>query len=292
MFRKTCMAGLIAVFVAAFLAASPASADSATVVRPGDNLYRIALKNGVTVADLVRLNGLASADQIYVGQRILIPGENAVASAAPASPASAAAYAAPLAPAAPAANGGQVHIVQAGENLFRIALGYGIGAEAIVRANGLASANVIFAGQALVIPESTATWPRDVAPAAGGAYAATGFSGRSIVIDLGAQRLHAYEGGSLVQSFVISSGKQSTPTPVGEFKIYNRLVSQDMSGPGYYAPGVPWVQYFVGDYAMHGTYWHDSFGLPVSHGCVNMRTPDAQWLFYWAQQGTPVSVRW
>lgn len=275
MFRMTRLTGLLAGIVAAFLFASPAMADSATVIRPGDNLFRIALNHGVTVDALVRLNGLASADRIYVGQRILIPG------------------AAPAQPAAPSASQARVHIVQAGENLFRIALANGTSADAIVRANGLASANVIFAGQALVIPASAGVG-LSAAPSAGGAYAAPGGigAGRSIVIDLGDQRLYAYEGGSLVQNFVISSGKQSTPTPVGQFKIYNRLISQDMSGPGYYAPGVPWVQYFVGEYALHGTYWHDSFGLPVSHGCVNMRTPDAQWLFYWAQQGTPVSVQW
>jgi lipoprotein-anchoring transpeptidase ErfK/SrfK len=65
-----------------------------------------------------------------------------------------------------------------------------------------------------------------------------------------------------------------------------------MSGPGYFAPDVPWVQYFHGSYAVHGTYWHNSFGQAVSHGCVNMRTPEAQWLYFWAELGTPVEVRW
>jgi len=65
-----------------------------------------------------------------------------------------------------------------------------------------------------------------------------------------------------------------------------------MSGPGYWAPGVPYVQYFTGDYALHGTYWHTDYGTPVSHGCVNLQTPDAEWLWGWASIGTGVVVQW
>jgi lipoprotein-anchoring transpeptidase ErfK/SrfK len=53
---------------------------------------------------------------------------------------------------------------------------------------------------------------------------------------------------------------------------------------GYYQlPGVPWTSYFTEDgQAFHGTYWHQNFGTPMSHGCVNMRTSEALWLFRWA----------
>jgi lipoprotein-anchoring transpeptidase ErfK/SrfK len=50
--------------------------------------------------------------------------------------------------------------------------------------------------------------------------------------------------------------------------------------------------YFYRDYGLHGTYWHSNFGRPMSRGCVNLRTPDAQWLYNWAEVGTPVHVRY
>jgi lipoprotein-anchoring transpeptidase ErfK/SrfK len=65
-----------------------------------------------------------------------------------------------------------------------------------------------------------------------------------------------------------------------------------MSGPGYWLPNVPYVMYFFGAYAIHGTYWHNNFGRPMSHGCINLSTPAAAWLFSWASIGTPVVTHW
>jgi lipoprotein-anchoring transpeptidase ErfK/SrfK len=78
----------------------------------------------------------------------------------------------------------------------------------------------------------------------------------------------------------------------GQFRVYVKYRSQTMSGPGYYLPNVPYVMYFHRDYGLHGTYWHSNFGRPMSRGCVNLRTPDAQWLYNWAEVGTPVHVRY
>jgi lipoprotein-anchoring transpeptidase ErfK/SrfK len=50
--------------------------------------------------------------------------------------------------------------------------------------------------------------------------------------------------------------------------------------------------YFYRGYAIHGTYWHNNFGRPMSHGCVNMRTGDAAWVYNWAPIGTPVVTHW
>jgi lipoprotein-anchoring transpeptidase ErfK/SrfK len=113
---------------------------------------------------------------------------------------------------------------------------------------------------------------------------------RWIEIDLSEQTLTAYQGGTAVLKATVSTGKRSTPTPLGEFAIYARVPIQDMGGPGYHMPDVRYVVYFEGDYAIHAAYWHDSFGQPVSHGCVNMRTADARALYEWAQIGTPVRV--
>jgi lipoprotein-anchoring transpeptidase ErfK/SrfK len=114
---------------------------------------------------------------------------------------------------------------------------------------------------------------------------------KRIVIDISDQTLTAFEGTRAVFSTLISGGKAYTPTPVGEFAIYSKIRSQTMSGPGYSLPNVEFVAYFYSSYAIHGAYWHNNFGNPMSHGCVNMRNLDAQWLYNWAPIGTPVSVR-
>jgi lipoprotein-anchoring transpeptidase ErfK/SrfK len=114
--------------------------------------------------------------------------------------------------------------------------------------------------------------------------------GRWIDVDLGAQRVSAYEGSRRVRSFVVSTGTWRYPTVTGQYRIYVKLASTAMSGPGYYLPGVPYTMYFYQGYALHGTYWHSNFGTPMSHGCVNLRTPDAEWLFHFASVGTLVNV--
>ncbi len=80
------------------------------------------------------------------------------------------------------------------------------------------------------------------------------------------------------------------PTPVGKFKIRSKYLAQAMSGPGYYLPNVPHVMYFYGQDALHGTYWHNNFGHPMSHGCVNLSREDAEWLYNWAPIGTEVVI--
>ncbi len=115
-------------------------------------------------------------------------------------------------------------------------------------------------------------------------------SGKWIEIDLSAQRLYAHEGQKTVLTAVVSTGTRWTPTVTGRFKIYAKYRSAPMRGPGYYLPNVPWTMYFYGSYAIHGTYWHNNFGRPMSHGCVNMKTNEAKWLFNWAPRGTLVVV--
>jgi lipoprotein-anchoring transpeptidase ErfK/SrfK len=108
-----------------------------------------------------------------------------------------------------------------------------------------------------------------------------------IRIDLSEQLVIAYEGKRAVRGFVVSSGLPGTPTVTGAFRIRVKVSSQTMSGGSpdlgtyYYLPGVKWVQYFYEDYSLHGTYWHNKFGQPMSHGCVNMTNADAKWLFDW-----------
>jgi lipoprotein-anchoring transpeptidase ErfK/SrfK len=115
-------------------------------------------------------------------------------------------------------------------------------------------------------------------------------SGKWIEVDLSKQRLCAYEGQKTVMCAAVSTGTSRYPTVRGRFKIYAKYDSTRMRGPGYDLPNVPWTMYFHGNYAIHGTYWHNSFGRPMSHGCVNMKTPQARRLYQWAPKGTLVVV--
>ncbi|MYC96982.1 MAG: L,D-transpeptidase [Caldilineaceae bacterium SB0661_bin_32] len=108
-----------------------------------------------------------------------------------------------------------------------------------------------------------------------------------IEVSLSDQMLYAWDGDQLVNEFLISSGVQTYPTITGVFRMWARTPSQTMSGGDrasgtyYNLPNVQWVQYFYGEFALHGTYWHNNFGTPMSHGCVNLTIEDAEWLFNW-----------
>jgi lipoprotein-anchoring transpeptidase ErfK/SrfK len=115
---------------------------------------------------------------------------------------------------------------------------------------------------------------------------------RWIDVDLSNQRLVGYEGDTPVYWVTVSTGLPGTPTVTGQYRIYVKYPAQTMSGPGYYLPDVPYVMYFYQGYGIHGTYWHNNFGHPMSHGCVNTPTADAQWLYNWADVGTLVNVHY
>ncbi len=108
-----------------------------------------------------------------------------------------------------------------------------------------------------------------------------------VAVDLYEQVLTAYEGDTPVFATLVSSGLPDWPTNEGLFHVYVRYERADMSGayqqPDFYwLQEVPWTQYFDGDIALHGTYWHEGFGYRHSHGCVNLSITDAKWLYDWA----------
>ena len=115
-----------------------------------------------------------------------------------------------------------------------------------------------------------------------------------IDVNVSTQTLVAYEGSAPVFQSLVSTGTTHYPTVTGQFRIWLRFPSQDMNGYrlgyDYYLQGVPYVQYFYQDYALHGTFWHNNFGTPMSHGCVNLPTPAAEWIFNWAAYGTLVNI--
>ncbi len=109
-------------------------------------------------------------------------------------------------------------------------------------------------------------------------------------VDLSAQRVFAMTGDQIARSFLVSTGRWPNVTVIGVFKIYVKYRAASMTGPDYNLPNVPYVMYFHEGYGLHGTYWHNNFGTPMSHGCVNLRTSDAAWLYEFASVGTIVSV--
>lgn len=113
-----------------------------------------------------------------------------------------------------------------------------------------------------------------------------------IEISLDEQKLTAWEGDKVVIEFPISSGKWA-PTPKGTFNIWYKTRSQAMKGGSkdlgtyYYLPNVPNNMFFYQGYAIHGAYWHNNFGNPMSHGCVNSPLASAALLFEWAGPMVP-----
>jgi LysM repeat protein len=113
---------------------------------------------------------------------------------------------------------------------------------------------------------------------------------RWIEVDLSAQITRAYLGTRLERTFIVSTGRSRTPTVTGQYFIYVKYPATDMSGPGYHLEDVPYTMYFYKGYGLHGTYWHNNFGRPMSHGCVNLSIEDAEWLYRFGGVGTLVYV--
>lgn len=253
-------------------------ADTTYVVKPGENLFRIALKFGLTTEQLAQANGITNVARIYAGQVLVIPSRGSYGSSGSS--------------AAAASSSGSKYVVRRGDTLFRIALNHGVSTQALAQANNITNPSQIYAGQVLRIPGrgGTAPAPRTYS------QPSTGGGSRWIDINLSTQRLTAYEGNRAVFSTAVSTGIRRYPTVTGKFRIYHRTASQTMDGRrlgfNYVLPNVPYVMYFYKDYAIHGTYWHSNFGTPMSHGCVNMSTADARWLYNWSSYGTPVNVHY
>lgn len=108
-----------------------------------------------------------------------------------------------------------------------------------------------------------------------------------IEVNVTTQEVTAWEGNVPVMSFIVSTGLPNTPTVLGEYNIYWKLERTLMTGDDYYLPDVPYTMYFFKGYGLHGTYWHDNFGQPMSHGCVNLTIDNSKRLFEWADPVIP-----
>lgn len=121
---------------------------------------------------------------------------------------------------------------------------------------------------------------------------------KSIHVDLANQLVTAFEGDKVVFTQRCSSGQEGTGTPVGEFSTYHKGPSIHMTNDQgdaviknvYSLAGVPWTSFFTGmGHAFHGTYWHNDYGRPRSHGCVNLPSSASKWLYRWCSPQVPAN---
>jgi LysM repeat protein len=236
-----------------------AASGNVYVVQAGDTLGGIAARYGTTVQAIAQANGIANVQFIYAGQRLSITGSSASA-----------------------------YTVRAGDTLEAIAARFGTTSWAIARANGLSDPSLIFIGQSLVIPR-------------GGGYAASPSAptgGKWIEVDISQQRAWAWQGQTLVYSFIVSTGLPAYPTRTGRFQVKTKL-------PVAYGLGLKYY-YWLGIYdagplenGFHAlpinlstgqTLWAGYLGRRVSFGCIVLGTYDAQVLYNWTELGTPVVI--
>ncbi len=113
---------------------------------------------------------------------------------------------------------------------------------------------------------------------------------KSVDVNVTEQTVTLLENGKPIETFLASTGVGGTDTPLGDYTIYAKMASVDMRGPGYFAPKVPWVMVFKGDYTMHGNYWATAFGRRSSHGCVGLPVDTAKHVYDWVSIGTPIHI--
>ena len=249
------------------------------LAQPGDTLVSVAAAFQTTTARLAEMNLRSPSAPLARGEALRVP--------LPAS----AIFAPRTADDIPVPGKYYIHVVQEGETLAAIAAAYGTSLRRTQETSGLTGNTQLKPGQRVVVPPPSYAELFAEAPMGDNGvpeYPLVPTSEKWISVDLDHQRAYAWEGDKLLKKFAISSGKARTPTVTGVFRIRAKVSSQTMEGGSvaegdyYNLPNVQWVQYFYQDYALHGAYWHNKFGTPTSHGCVNLTNADAKWLFDWA----------
>ncbi|MEO8287497.1 MAG: LysM peptidoglycan-binding domain-containing protein [Chloroflexota bacterium] len=299
----------------------PQQANPGTyVVQPGDSFSRIAAKFGITAQALAAANGLTLASFIYAGQVLTVPDQGqqpAPTDVPPTTPPTPAAVTpvptevpatsvptagtttTPIAVESPgsAELGKPVkYTVKPGDSLSSIASTFSTTVAALMQLNGLTDPNFVYVGQVLTIvkgddqnnnPGTPATPVSTPTPPMGK------FGPKWVDVNLTTQTMVAYEGQTPVYSSRVSSGTSLHPTVIGTYRVYAKYVTTRMQGGTkgvdyYNIPNVPYTLYFYSGYALHGAFWHNNFGEPMSHGCVNLPVDVAKWVYEWAPVGTMV----
>ena len=280
----------IAIFV---LPASVFADDIIHTVQPGENLYRIGLKYGVTWQAVMAANGLTS-NKIYVGQQLKIPSEASSGSeqtvSAPA-PEPAAQPEQPLVETAPA-----TYTVTRGDTLGSIARRFGTSISALAAANHLANPNRIYYGQTLTINGSASTTDAVSQP-----VVSTPAAVKEINVDISEQRMRVYENGVLIWDWVTSTGEPGRDTAPGNYSVLNKIPNAYGATWNLWMPN--WLGIYWAGYLQNGIHslpilsdgsklWAGWLGTPVSYGCVILDDANSLTLYNWAEVGTPVNIQW
>jgi LysM repeat protein len=266
---------------------APTTAGATHVVKAGENLYRIALRYGTTAQALAEFNGIYNPAHLVVGQTLRIPGS-------------------PTAPtvAYQPAHAAVTHTVQPGETLTSIAVRYGVTSWTLVQVNSIANPSRIFPGQVLAIPRASSLRASGLG-ASGTATASTpavasARGGKRIVVDLSEQHLYAYQGETLVYSFVASTGMPGAATRTGTFRVLDKIPNAYASTWNLQMPH--WLGIYWAGSTENGIHalpilsngqrlWAGYLGTPVSYGCVVLGIQEARTLYEWAAVGTPVIIQ-
>jgi LysM repeat protein len=259
-------------------------------VKPGDTLFLIASRYHTSIWNLVSINHLASPNLIFVGQVLKVPVQGTVTPTPTPKP-----TATPSQTATPTQTPQPTSTTTPSPTATptaTLAAGTPTPAPTPTATPGAGTPTATPTPTSTPAPTNTPAAPTATPQPPTPTPAPSSGETKWIDISLSHQRLIAYEGNKVFLSALISSGVPSHPTVIGRFRIYMKLVSQRMVGPGYNLPNVPWVMYFYDGYAIHGTYWHHNFGHPMSHGCINMTIEDAHKLYNWAPKGTLVVIHW
>ena len=338
------------------------------IVQPGDRLVDIAARYGVSAGAIVRANRLANSDVIYPGQRLTIPVPGAATStptttptqppATPTVPPATTPVSTPdgtpaATPSATATTGPKYHTVELGDTLAKIARAYGVTSVAIVEANSLASADLIYVGQRLLIPEAGGTssksgtpiplptptihvvQPGDtlsviakrygttvdrlveinglgspdklrvgmrlLIPGPGGTVPTYPGRATSFVVSISEQRCWLYRGETVIAKWVCSTGRSGSATRPGTYRIQSKLPK------AYGSTWDIWMPYWLGIYwagasenGIHGLpwdaqtgnqIWSGYLGTPITYGCVMVDNVNAKMLYDMAYIGMPVIVK-
>ncbi len=296
-------------------------------IQLGDTLASIARQFGVSVAALLQANGIANADLIWVGQKLIVPALDGSGSAgqAPTAPTAAATQqrpavplpstphagatdapqptatpqpaqapaAKPTAEPAPAVVNPKIHVVQAGDTLSKIAQKYGVSVEALVSANGLGSADLIGVGVRLIIPAKDGTATSSTA-------ATPKVRPTKFVASITQQRCWLYNGETVIARWICSTGRRGAPSVPGSYKIQSKLPK------AYGSTWNIWMPFWLGIYwagasenGIHGLpwdaktgvqIWSGNVGKPITFGCVMLDNVNAKMLYDMAWIGMPVVI--
>jgi LysM repeat protein len=276
---------------------SPAMDARTYIIQWGDTLSSIAVRFGVSVWDLMELNGLNSWSVIYAGQELIISGNvgevdetkpepTPTPQSTPPSEVNPDTEATPTPVPEPTPKPKpEIYTVQRGDTLHSIATRFETTVYELARLNGIANPSLIFVGQKIRL---TGTAPVPT----GGA--------KLIIVDLSEQHLYAYQGDQLLYSFVVSTGRPGSNTLAGEYRVQSKIPN------AYAATWNLWMPYWMGIYwagslenGIHALplqngvlTWAGWLGTPISYGCIILGTNEAALLYNWAEIGTAVSIRY